>query len=219
MAVDHPRGSHPSLSALRLYGRRILLRPLNVSDFAAWSDVRRRNHDWLTPWEPARPIGAVDPAGSRDAFSARCTARDRDRATGAGYAFGLFVDASFAGEVNLANIQRGPIQTGTIGYWIDRDRAGHGYVAEGVVVLLGYAFDELRLHRLEVCIVPRNANSRRVAEKLGLRDEGVAVRMLEINGTWEDHIRYAITAEEWQERREELTAAWLRRGAIGQAGS
>jgi ribosomal-protein-alanine N-acetyltransferase len=46
-------------------------------------------------------------------------------------------------------------------------------------------------------------------EKLGIRDEGVAQRYLEINGTWEDHIRYAMTAEEWAQRREELLQAWI----------
>jgi [ribosomal protein S5]-alanine N-acetyltransferase len=46
-------------------------------------------------------------------------------------------------------------------------------------------------------------------EKLALREEGVAERYLEIDGVWEDHVRYAITAEEWDERREQLEAAWL----------
>jgi hypothetical protein len=26
---------------------------------------------------------------------------------------------------------------------------------------------------------------------------------------WEDHVRYGFTAEEWNSRRAELTAAWL----------
>ena len=57
--------------------------------------------------------------------------------------------------------------------------------------------------------MPRNSNSRRVMEKLRFREEGVALRYLEINGVWEDHIRFAITAEEWQVRRLELTEAWI----------
>ena len=71
-------------------------------------------------------------------------------------------------------------------------------MAEGVVVLARFAFEQLHLHRLEICIVPRNRNSRRVMEVLRFREEGVALRFLEINGTWEDHVRYGITAEEWQ---------------------
>jgi ribosomal-protein-alanine N-acetyltransferase len=58
--------------------------------------------------------------------------------------------------------------------------------------------------------VPRNASSRRVVEKLDLREEGVALRYLQINGVWEDHIRYAITAEEWIARADELLDTWIR---------
>jgi ribosomal-protein-alanine N-acetyltransferase len=67
-----------------------------------------------------------------------------------------------------------------------------------------YGFDDLGLHRLEASIVPRNTASRRVAEKLGLREEGTALRFLQIRGVYEDHVRYAMTAEEWVERGPEL---------------
>ena len=46
-------------------------------------------------------------------------------------------------------------------------------------------------------------------EILEFREEGLAQRFLEINGTWEDHVRYGFTAEEWETRREELSATWL----------
>jgi ribosomal-protein-alanine N-acetyltransferase len=207
LPFGHP--SMPSLSGLRLYGKRVMMRPLVPADFPAWTEVRVRNEAWLLPWEPARSSRVADPTRSRDAFSSRCAARDRERQAGTAYGFGVFVDNAFAGEINLNNIIRGALQCGTIGYWIDRDRAGHGYTSEGVAVLTRFCFEELHLHRLEICIVPRNRNSRRVMEKLRYREEGVAVRYLEINGVWEDHVRYAITAEEWQQRRHELTDAWI----------
>lgn len=201
---------HPaSRNAARLYGRRVMLRPLGPPDFASWSEVRRRNGEWLTVWEPSRVSGAPDPEVDRDAFSARCNRRDRDRAADVAYCYGLFVDNAFAGEVNLNNVVRGALQSGTIGYWIDRARAGHAYVAEGVVAVLRHAFEDLDLHRVEICIVPRNTNSHRVVEKIGLRDEGVALRFLEINGVWEDHVRYAITSEEWIARRPRFVQDWL----------
>lgn len=193
---------------IRVFGRRVMLRPLLPADFAQWSEVRRRCHDWLTRWEPSRLPGTPDPATDRDAFTVRCSARERERQLGAGYGFGIFVEGNFAGEINLNSVHRGPFQNAYVGYWIDQARAGHGYMPEALVVLARYAFDELRLHRLQVAIIPRNTNSRRVVEKLDLRLEGVAVRYLEINGVWEDHCRYAITAEEWDERREELLTTW-----------
>jgi ribosomal-protein-alanine N-acetyltransferase len=72
-----------------------------------------------------------------------------------------------------------------------------------------FAFDQLNLHRVEICIIPRNHNSRRVMEKLAMREEGVAQRFLEINGVWEDHVRYGLTVEEWETRRSELALDWL----------
>ena len=209
---QHPaRSGSSSLanSGLRLYGARVVLRPLVAEDFAAWSEVRKRNGDWLTQWEPARPIHQPDPALDRDIISARCNIRERERQSGNSYAFGLFIDKAFAGEVNINNVMRGAMQSGTIGYWIDQARAGKSYIAESVAVLLKFAFDELHLHRIEICIIPRNANSLRIAEKLELRNEGTAERYLEINGLWEDHHRFAMTQEEWYQRRESLSQQWL----------
>lgn len=192
-----------------LFGRRVMLRALVPSDFAAWREVRRRNVDWLTKWEPTRLAGQPDVVEDPHAFGVRCSARDRERQMGAGYGFGVFVEGEFAGEMNLSSIQRGPFQNAYVGYWIDEAKAGHGYTPEALVVVLRFAFEELALHRLQISIVPRNKASRRVVDKLAIRDEGVAVRYLEINGTWEDHVRYAITAEEWAERREQLLADWV----------
>jgi ribosomal-protein-alanine N-acetyltransferase len=192
-----------------LFGRRILLRPIVVNDFSAWQEVRRRNADWLLKWEPQRLPGQPDVIESRDAFAARCSARQRERQLGTAYGFGIFVDGTLAGEINLNSVQRGPFQNAYVGYWIDETHAGKGYVPEAVVAIARYAFEELYLHRIQIAIIPRNTASRRVVEKLGIRDEGVAARYLEINGVWEDHIRYAMTAEEWEKRGDELVGDWL----------
>ena len=193
----------------RLYGRRVLLRPLVPADFPSWSEVRVRNESWLLPWEPQRSPGHPDPTRDRDAFTVRCHARERERQLGTGYGFGIFLDQALAGEINLNAIQRGPFQNAYIGYWVDEAMAGRGLVPEAVVVLTRFAFEELRLHRIQIAIIPRNARSRRVMEKLRFREEGVAQRYLEINGVWEDHVRYAITVEEWAQRKGELAADWL----------
>ncbi len=192
-----------------LVGRRVLLRPLGTSDFEQWREVRRRGGEWLTKWEPRPAASQPNMVEDARAFAARCGARDRERQMGTGYGFGVFVNGRFAGEVNLNNVQRGAFQNAYVGYWIDRALAGHGYTPEAVVATFRFGFEDAALHRLQVAVVPRNASSRRVAEKLRLRDEGIAVRYLEINGRWEDHVRYAITAEEWAERRDDYVREWL----------
>lgn len=192
-----------------LLGRRIVLRQLVVTDFPQWREVRRRNVDWLTKWEPTRPIGAPDVIEDRDAFGIRCSSRQREQQLGVGYGFGIFVDGLFCGEINISSVQRGPFQSAYVGYWIDEARAGNSYTPEALVVLARHAFEQLGLHRLQISIIPRNTASHRVAEKLALREEGTALRYLEINGVWEDHVRYAITAEDWAERSSELLAEWV----------
>jgi ribosomal-protein-alanine N-acetyltransferase len=135
--------------------------------------------------------------------------RERERQLGTGYSFGIFVNERFAGEVNISSVVLGAFQSAYVGYWIDQAEAGKGYVPEACVLLFRFAFEEIGLHRLQVSIIPRNAPSRRVAQKLWLRGEGVALRYLEINGRWEDHVRYALTAEEWLERRDRYLTQWL----------
>ncbi|MGI9032626.1 MAG: GNAT family N-acetyltransferase [Acidimicrobiales bacterium] len=200
------------MSALpdQLKGRRVLLRPLASADFTQWREVRRRNSDWLLKWEPKPPSGNPDDTTDLAAFGARCGARQREWQLGTGYGFGIFVDGHLAGEINVSGVQRGPFQNAYIGYWVDQAWAGQGYVPESLVTVARFAFEDLGLHRLQVAIIPRNQPSRRVVEKLGLRDEGVAIRYLAINGVWEDHVRYAITAEEWAQRGEELLRTWVR---------
>ncbi len=192
-----------------LRGQRVVLRALKVSDFQEWKKVRLENIDWLTKWEPTRPAGMPDVINDRNAFGARCNARDRERHLGSGYGFGIFVNDIFCGEINLSSIQRGPFQSCYVGYWIDEGHAGNSYTPEALAVVLKYAFEDLNLHRVQVAIIPRNTSSRRVVEKLSMREEGIAERYLEINGEWEDHIRYAFTSEEWDSRKEEISERWI----------
>ncbi len=180
----------------RLEGRRVYLRPLTFEDFEAWREVRVRCNDWLRKWEPRAAVGSYQLYDKR-LFGARCATAERERLNDSAYAFGLFLDDRFVGETNISSIQRGPCQTGNIGYWIDEDVAGNGYMPEAVALALRFAFETISLHRIQISIIPRNFSSRRVPEKLKLRLEGISLKYLEINGIWEDHVHYAVTQEEW----------------------
>ena len=151
---------------LALHGQRVMLRPLTEHDFDEWHEVRTRCGAWLLRWEP-RPKGAPVPSEDRPSFAARCGIRERERHLGSGYGFGIFVGERFAGEVTLSSIQRGPFQSGCIGYWIDEALAGRGFVPESVVVTLRFAFEAISLHRVEISIIPRNTASRRVVREAG----------------------------------------------------
>ena len=68
MTAVHP--ARPSNVGLRLYGRRVVLRPLVAQDFNGWSEVRRRNGEWLTQWEPMRLTHHPEPETNCEVFAA-----------------------------------------------------------------------------------------------------------------------------------------------------
>src|SRR5205085_692254 len=79
---------------------------------------------------------------------------------------------------------------------VDRAANGRGICTEAVGLVVGIALDRLGLHRVQAAVMPRNAASIRVLEKNGFRREGLAPRYLRINGRWEDHLIFAVTAED-----------------------
>ena len=100
--------------------------------------------------------------------------------------------AQIVGDLGFNNIVRGSFQSCHLGYKIDIGAANQGYITEALRRAIAYAFDELKLHRIEANVMPHNARSRRVVAKLGFAEEGMARKYLKINGAWEDHIHYVM---------------------------
>ena len=73
---------------------------------------------------------------------------------------------------------------------------GRGVATHALAALLRIAFDELRLHRVQAAVMPRNTPSIRVVEKCGFALIGLSPRYLCINGVWEDHLLFATTVEQ-----------------------
>jgi len=178
----------------------VTVRPYHRSDGRVWSEVRRANEQWLSKWEPTPP-GSWYELNAPGAF--RYVLRELRRAgrTGEAMPFAVCYEGELVGQLSIGNIVRRAFCSGYAGYWIDARLAGRGIIPTALALVVDHAFRAGGLHRIEVNIRPENVPSRRVVEKLGIRDEGVAKRYLEINGIWEDHIRYAITVEEWEHRR------------------
>lgn len=170
----------------------IELRALEPADAPALHEFRVRNRSFLAPWEPLRDEGYYTLA----AAVATIEGQQAERAADRGYGFGVFAASALVGFVNLNVVVRGVFQNAFVGYGIGREWNGRGYGTAAVREVVGAAFGELGLHRLQAAVIPRNAPSIRVLEKVGFRREGLAERYLCINGTWEDHLIFALTSDE-----------------------
>lgn len=96
------------------------------------------------------------------------------------------------GDVSITNILGGNAQSCKMGYKLDKDEVGRGYMSEAIQKMIRFAFDELDLQRIEINIMPENQKSIALAERLGFINEGIVHSYLKINGKWEDHVRYSL---------------------------
>jgi ribosomal-protein-alanine N-acetyltransferase len=105
-------------------------------------------------------------------------------------------DNALVGLFEFSDVARGNFQNAYLGYWVGGPYAGKGYMREGMQLALRFAFNELRLHRIEANIQPANTRSLALARKAGFRREGFSPRYLKIGGRWRDHERWAILSDE-----------------------
>ena len=176
-------------------GDGVLLRPPRAGDYPAWSALREASRDYLQPWEPA---WAEDDL-TRAAYRRRLGVYAREMEQGTAWPLFVFdqADEALLGAITLSNIRRGVAETGTLGYWIGRPYAGQGVGTAAARAMLGHAFSALGLHRVEAACVPTNHASRRVLEKAGFRQEGLARAYLKINGRWADHLLFGVLDQEF----------------------
>ncbi|MDN4475536.1 GNAT family protein [Demequina sp. SYSU T00192] len=170
----------------------LLLRPLAPRDEDEWMALRADNRDWLRPWEATVPPEA---AAADMTFRAFVRQERRQRRLLEALPLAIEVDGALAGRVVIAGIQWGAQRSGSLGYWVARDRAGSELVPRAAALLTEHAF-RVGLHRVEIAIRPENAASRRVAEKLGFVEEGRRRSYLYIDGGWRDHAIFARTQDD-----------------------
>jgi len=104
--------------------------------------------------------------------------------------------STIIGSIAFSNIIRGPFLSCFLGYRLDKDQVNKGYMTEAIRKGISIVFNDLKLHRIEANIMPKNKQSLRVVEKLGFYNEGLAYKYLKINGKWEDHIHMVLLNDE-----------------------
>ena len=174
---------------LRIETERMTLRLPQHSDYRAWAELREASAAFLAPWEP---VWAHDHL-TRRAFTNRVYWAQRAETQGTALPV-LMVrreDQQLLGAITLDNIRRGPVQAGTLGYWVGEPFARRGYMREAILAMVHHAFLTLDLSRVEAACLPENLPSRGVLEKTGFKYEGVAQSYLQIAGRWRNHVLYA----------------------------
>lgn len=166
----------------------ILIRPFAAADEPAFVDAvqdsRRSLSDWLD-W-------AKDDYSQADAgdWFALCAA---DRQAGTAHEFGIFSETTgqLLGGIGIHGIDP-QHRYGALGYWIRRSHQWRGIATQASRAAASYAFETLRLERVEIVVAEGNLASRRVAEKLGATYEGLARNRLRIAGRRHHAAIYAL---------------------------
>ncbi|WP_044639870.1 GNAT family N-acetyltransferase [Risungbinella massiliensis] len=173
----------------------VYIRKLTKQDATSSHQLLLRNREMLRPFQPIRS----ESSNTLDAHYTMIQNLERNWQADRAYGFGIFLKDSeqLIGRVNLDNVSRGAWQNCTIGYHLDQEYHGRGYMTEAVRLAVNYAFHNLKLHRVQAAVMPHNLASHRVLEKVGFQKEGFSPKYLQINGVWEDHVLYAITVENW----------------------
>jgi [ribosomal protein S5]-alanine N-acetyltransferase len=178
-----------SQTEILLRGEGVYLRPPEIRDYEAWSELRAASRTFLVPWEPTWPGDDL----TRAAFRRRLRRCHQEIANDEAYPFLIFRDNGvLVGGLTLGQIKRAVVQSGTLGYWIGAPHARQGLMSAAVRAIIGYGFTTLRLHRIEASCLPNNRASIRLLERTGFTKEGYARAYLRIDGVWQDHLLYAL---------------------------
>jgi ribosomal-protein-alanine N-acetyltransferase len=181
-----------------LMGKRVHLRPPRRKDQKTFIAQARASRPLHRGW-----VQAPETPLAFDAYVARYgTTSPVPRH--AGFLVVRNDDDALAGVVNFSEIVRGVFHSAYVGYYAFEPLAGDGYMAEGFVLALEFAFRRLKLHRIEANVQPGNRRSLALVERLGFEREGYSRRYVKIGGRWRDHVRFAMLTEDWTKRRAEV---------------
>ena len=181
-----------SIEQLELTTERLILKVIGPEFAPQALDYFLRNRAFLTEWNPA----VSEDFYTLPYHQERLRSELELMIEGRSLRFWLFKkeDLTFERTIgNLAfnNIIRGAFQSCHLGYQLDERETNRGLITEALRCAIDFVFDELKLHRIEANVMPRNNASKRVLEKCGFAKVGFSPKMIQINGIWEDHEMYA----------------------------
>lgn len=172
----------------------IEVKALELADAEALFQLETRNREFFQRYTTPRNEDFYTRIGQQERIRADIEKARLDQA----YACGIYLVESgeLIGRIALSEVARGPFQSAWIGYYLDQEQNGKGYMTKAVRLMVELAFEEWGLHRIEAGVMPHNVGSIKVLEKAGFHKEGIAKKNVIINGRWEDHQILAILNEE-----------------------
>ena len=167
-----------------------VLRPFAESDAAELTAAIAANREHLSRWLPwAESHGFEDSVSYLARKRAQIEAND-------GFEGAIVLDGRIVGAAGFHGVDW-LNRSSSSGYWLAAEAVGRGLMSGTVRALLDHAFGVWDLHRVVIEAAVDNARSRAVAERLGLRQEGVLREARLIRGRYEDAALYAILAPDW----------------------
>ncbi|NIF49201.1 GNAT family N-acetyltransferase [Enterobacter sp. Ap-1006] len=146
----------------------------------------KRNRENFTPFEPLRAEDYFSEAGIRQ----RITLSDLDHEARKSLllVFTLKDSAEIIGSINFTNFIYGVFQAGHLGFSLDQEYEGKGFMYEALSSAMDYVRRQYGLHRIMANHLADNQRSKNTLAKLGFVQEGFARSYLKINGKWQDHV-------------------------------
>ncbi|NMM64108.1 GNAT family N-acetyltransferase [Clostridium sp. P21] len=143
-----------------------------------------KNKEYLKPFEPEREESFYTlPIQKRNLIESYKQFLNGDSVN-----FGIYKNEGLIGKIQISNIVMGVFKNAFVGYSIDEDEQGKGYMKEALRLVCKYAFNEVGVHRLEASTLVDNEKSQRVLRACGFKELGISKKYLFINGQWRDHI-------------------------------
>ncbi len=176
----------PELSLFVASSQKVGIRRLSPGDRDEFVALARESSEFLRPW--------IDPPATSERFDAYL--RSRQTPTDDGMLVCEIASGRMIGVINMNCIVRGFFQSAYLGYWVGAPFANHGYMTEGMKLVVAHAFGEMKLHRLEANIQPENVHSIALIRKCGFKREGFSPKYLQVFGEWRDHERWAVRADD-----------------------
>ncbi|OOG91221.1 GNAT family N-acetyltransferase [Bacillus pseudomycoides] len=154
---------------------------------------RSREHlrKWL-PW--------VKGTKSADAYDEILPMWLKKYADGNGFETGIRYKGKLVGMVGIHEVNWAKKAT-SLGYYLAEEAGGKGIMTRSVKAVLRYAFEELKLNKIEIRCGVENQKSRAIPERLGFKLDGVMRDEEWLYDHFHDLAVYSLLASEWKEIR------------------